>query len=594
MMHSEWLEWLLRSALASTLAIILVLALRGIWLRRLGAISVLWLWLLVPALVVAVSVPARMVQVMAPIESTFDAGIVAADRNPLAIASRLQLSATIEQPDSARFFTRWQAHAAEWELAAFLIWLWGAVALAFRLLSQQRGFLRGLGRLRAREDGSWIAATSDFGPVVVGLVRPRIVVPADFELRYDARQQRLILAHERCHLSRGDLQVNFMLCVLRCLYWFNPLVHMAARRLRFDQELACDATVMLHFPHSRRAYADAILNTQLADLGLPVGCYWQSSHPLKWRIIMLTKPNASMARVILGSGLAILGSTLAAVTAWAALPERIEMQPVAIAVAETGSHSARPVVALDAAAYPEPGVAAIRAARVVAPAPVIQPRPEPLPMPVIVPAPVVDAVPAVNLVPAVEVVPVIQSSPVIIAAEVPANVVRPMLAALNSARVDTVHSYVVGALQATVQVAPESADVPAEKGTEAAYDEIELPILLAIDKPRYPRIAGRLYSNRNGQVIVSVALDAEGRPTDVAIAESNLSRAYEKSAMNVVKDARFAPAKKNGVSVSCTALVPVEFSQDNFSKFMTGSELNPLIPPQMHKPRFYSQRPDVY
>jgi TonB family protein len=80
-----------------------------------------------------------------------------------------------------------------------------------------------------------------------------------------------------------------MAVAMRCLQWFNPLLHLAARSFRLDQELACDATVVAAHPHARRQYAGAMLNVQLAVPGLPVGCHWQSSQSLKERILMLKK-----------------------------------------------------------------------------------------------------------------------------------------------------------------------------------------------------------------------------------------------------------------------------------------------------------------
>jgi bla regulator protein blaR1 len=625
-MPSELLDWLQRSALAATLAIVVVLILRGLWLRWLGARSLLWLWLLVPALVIAVTVPARVVRMPAEVSKPATTTHVAPP-SIFAIASQQpQPLATQAQSWTTRTTELLEARLAEIEIVLIATWSLGAMLLALRLLRQQRDFVRALGTLLPRADGSWMARSSDFGPVVVGLLKPRIVVPADFEFRYDAHQRGLILAHERCHLRRGDLRVNFLLCVLRCVYWFNPLVHLAARRLRFDQELACDAAVLEHFPHSRRAYADAILNTQLADLGLPVGCYWQSSHPLKWRIIMLTKPTAGLARVMLGSLIAIAGSTIAAVSAWAALPEYVGAPSAPVAAADPG----QPQVAATPAAMkalpagrtaPAPGAtpqptSAADAAPAAAAVPALQPSPAADAAPAIAPAPVVQPTPAADVAPAVAPVPVGQPTPAIdaVPAVAPTPVVQPaprsdralrvnpaptprifatpaewpvpMLAALDSRSGHSVHELVAGALQTTSVSTPEAA-----QGAPELQDEIELPILLQIDWPRFPRGAGRTLASGSGQVIVSVELDERGKLIDAAISESDLGSAFDKSALKAVAAARFAPARKNGVPVSSTALVPVVFT---VVEMASRREIDPFTPPNMHKPRYYSQRNDYY
>jgi TonB family protein len=104
------------------------------------------------------------------------------------------------------------------------------------------------------------------------------------------------------------------------MYWFNPLFHFAASRFRFDQELACDALVITRFPEARRYYADAMLKTQLADLGLPAGCHWQSSHPLKERISMLKHPLPGRARRVFGLIAVAAFVAAGSYAAWAAQP----------------------------------------------------------------------------------------------------------------------------------------------------------------------------------------------------------------------------------------------------------------------------------
>jgi TonB family protein len=124
---------------------------------------------------------------------------------------------------------------------------------------------------------------------VMGVLRPRIVLPADFLQRYDAAERALIVRHERLHIVRGDLQCNAAAALLRCVYWFNPVLHMGLRCYRHDQELACDARVLADHPASRRRYGQAMLKTQLDASPLPVGCHWHT-HPIKERIAMLKHP----------------------------------------------------------------------------------------------------------------------------------------------------------------------------------------------------------------------------------------------------------------------------------------------------------------
>ena len=60
-MAAELVGWLLRSAVALAVVACVVMALRPLWRRWLGAGAVLWLYLLLPAALVATSLPGPVV-----------------------------------------------------------------------------------------------------------------------------------------------------------------------------------------------------------------------------------------------------------------------------------------------------------------------------------------------------------------------------------------------------------------------------------------------------------------------------------------------------------------------------------------------------
>jgi bla regulator protein blaR1 len=289
-MKVELLAVLAEMTLAMSVTLLLVWAARALMRRSLGAVVTYRLWMLVPVAMLASLLPA-----WAPLS---DAAF-----SPTALA-------TVEVVSQATQAQIAQTGAQAWLLGA---WASGAVLMALWLVAQQCRFVRSLGSLQAQGDGVFRASASSSVPVLIGALTPRIVVPAEFETRYTPEQQELILLHERIHLRHGDAQINAVTALLRCLFWFNPLLHFAAALLRIDQELACDALVLRQRPKARRSYAEAMLNTQLADTGLPVGCQWQSSHPLKERIQMMNHPTPSPLRRRLGTLLlaTLMGTTAA-------------------------------------------------------------------------------------------------------------------------------------------------------------------------------------------------------------------------------------------------------------------------------------------
>jgi len=94
--------------------------------------------------------------------------------------------------------------------------------------------------LGIRRSPQVLASPREGTPLLMGLLRPAIVLPPQVLQRCDSEALRLILAHELAHLRRGDLTWSWLLLVLRGFFFFHPLVWLADREWRETQELACD------------------------------------------------------------------------------------------------------------------------------------------------------------------------------------------------------------------------------------------------------------------------------------------------------------------------------------------------------------------
>jgi len=162
------------------------------------------------------------------------------------------------------------------------------------------------------------ATSADVGPALVGAWRTRIVLPADFECRYDATEQALILAHEAMHARRHDGSWCLLAQIVVAMFWFHPLAWWALSALRHDQELACDAAVLREHGAQRLSYANAMLKTQSALFALPVGCSWSPRHPLTERIAMLKLAPPSRLRRIFGNITGLILATAVAGSVYAA------------------------------------------------------------------------------------------------------------------------------------------------------------------------------------------------------------------------------------------------------------------------------------
>ena len=80
-------------------------------------------------------------------------------------------------------------------------------------------------------------------PFTYGVLRPVIVLPAE-ATQWPEERLRAALLHEMAHVRRHDWSIQVMGHIARALYWFNPLVWVATRRLRAESEAAADDLVL--------------------------------------------------------------------------------------------------------------------------------------------------------------------------------------------------------------------------------------------------------------------------------------------------------------------------------------------------------------
>jgi beta-lactamase regulating signal transducer with metallopeptidase domain/uncharacterized protein involved in exopolysaccharide biosynthesis len=109
-------------------------------------------------------------------------------------------------------------------------------------------------------------------PVVIGWLRPMILVPASNLTGLTPQQLELILAHELAHIRRHDHWVNLAQVLIETLLFYHPAVWWISRDIRAERELCCDDLAVTACGN-RLAYARALttletLRQQSAALAL--------------------------------------------------------------------------------------------------------------------------------------------------------------------------------------------------------------------------------------------------------------------------------------------------------------------------------------
>jgi beta-lactamase regulating signal transducer with metallopeptidase domain len=291
--HWPVLSWLLENLVWASAAMLLVLAIRRPVARYFGAGVAYGLWL-VPAL--------RLVAPPADWIAQFF-------NTPLPSLPPLLLLAEAGGEAAPPPL----GGPGQWVPILLAVWAGGAfLFLIFQAFSYRR-FLARLSR-SMRNAGSHaglplIESGAVDGPLAVGLLDRRIVVPAGFEQRYTPAERRLALDHERYHHRRGDILANHFALVVLALNWFNPVAWIAFRAFRSDQELSCDAAIAAEAtPDARCDYARALVKSASRP-GLIAACPLNRADQLKRRLKMLNHHRKDRRR--LWAGTAVTASLIA-------------------------------------------------------------------------------------------------------------------------------------------------------------------------------------------------------------------------------------------------------------------------------------------
>jgi beta-lactamase regulating signal transducer with metallopeptidase domain len=98
-------------------------------------------------------------------------------------------------------------------------------------------------RLRLRREVRVGVIDARVSPLATGLFRANILLPRAAHA-WSRERRHAVLLHELAHIDRRDCRVQLIAQAACALYWFNPLVWMAASALRRERERACDDVVL--------------------------------------------------------------------------------------------------------------------------------------------------------------------------------------------------------------------------------------------------------------------------------------------------------------------------------------------------------------
>jgi murein DD-endopeptidase MepM/ murein hydrolase activator NlpD len=107
-------------------------------------------------------------------------------------------------------------------------------------------------------------------PMLIGVRRPHLLLPAHLE-SLSSTQQQMIIAHELHHWRVLDPLCLAIAAALQTIFWFNPPLRWMAGQMEWALELNCDQHVLAGRPqHQRKQYAASLLQqwTAMAPIGV--------------------------------------------------------------------------------------------------------------------------------------------------------------------------------------------------------------------------------------------------------------------------------------------------------------------------------------
>jgi beta-lactamase regulating signal transducer with metallopeptidase domain/tetratricopeptide (TPR) repeat protein len=81
-------------------------------------------------------------------------------------------------------------------------------------------------------------------PVVVGYLKPVVLLPVSLVTSVPASQLEAILAHELAHIRRHDFVVNLLQTLVETMFFYHPGVWWLSRQIRVEREHCCDDIVI--------------------------------------------------------------------------------------------------------------------------------------------------------------------------------------------------------------------------------------------------------------------------------------------------------------------------------------------------------------
>ncbi|GFD75827.1 TonB family protein [Alteromonas marina] len=311
------IDWLIAQQGVLSLALGLLIICEHFFTNKIGVSLSYKLWALVPACLIVNNLPMSLVSIPSSAFTRYVVGV----------------KPTLGADNFATWFT---------------LWAIGVTIITTYVLVHHIATWTSISKRHALHTNAYYSSKAPM-PMLFGFIKPKVLIPFSFKSTFSVKQQALVLEHENVHRKHYDHLWNTLALILAILFWFNPLVWLALKSFRINQELACDNAVLKHKTDKEKlTYAKALV--QCAEhcsnaLHRTMGLYptFGEKRTMIKRLNAIKQPIQSSK--VLAAGMLSIAALLTVNTALA-------NSPVPSAKAENNINMASPVKRVPPA-YPE-------------------------------------------------------------------------------------------------------------------------------------------------------------------------------------------------------------------------------------------------
>ena len=206
------IDWLIAQQGVLSLALGLLIICEHFFTNKIGVSLSYKLWALVPACLIVNNLPMSLVSIPSNTFTRYVVGV-----KPMLGTD----------------------HFATW----LTLWAIGVTIITTYVLVHHFATWTSISKRHALHTNAYYSSKAPM-PMLFGFIKPKVLIPFSFKSTFSVKQQALVLEHENVHRKHCDHLWNTLALIIALLFWFNPLVWLALKSFRINQELACDNAVL--------------------------------------------------------------------------------------------------------------------------------------------------------------------------------------------------------------------------------------------------------------------------------------------------------------------------------------------------------------